>query len=542
MSIEPSSEEPRIPTEPTSAPFNDAPTQHQWAPPGVPTWGQAAAPFGAPPQPQFQPQFQPQPDLQAGPVPPPPPGYPPSPYSQYPGYGGPMYPGPPMPPKKNRGWIGWVVSLVVVALVLAGVYAIQSGGHDNPVQVGLGSTPSSGSTASEPAGEPGSGQPGPGACDDQDLTSCLLATPSGAQTFSSTWDNTLTPTVAQYVQQNFTAGNDVQIATQNLNDDGVQALAHTVWGATGAVDQIDIMLFRFGDARGAQAWALDREGSYMASFASGTSINVPGDSTAKGYSESSLDSSGYINTHYAQAVGDIAVVIRYSSESQIRPGDFQLWTGDQLARLKAGPAATASPSAAPSMPSLPSFAPSSGCVAATGGSPSVSALENCLMATPSGASPDTSTTYDTTENPTIAQYVDEYWSDETSDQQSAEVNLLEQSGLQNVAHRRWVSDSDQVSGDAVLLGYTTAPQAQGRALAESGVDMGGTEDCDSPGLPDAHCMQHSKDGNGYIWIQVIAWHGPVEMKMEVNCPDTANLKDALTWAQTELEELGPAAG
>jgi hypothetical protein len=526
MSAEPSSGEPQFPMGEPAQRY-DAPTQNQWAPPmsdaglaapvapppAAPAWGQPGA-FGSPVQP----------------------GPPPA-YQSYPGYGGPMYPPPPMPPKKSRAWIGWVVGLVVVCVVVGGVFVYRAH-NKNITPVSLG-TPSPG--ISQSAGAQGAGQPGPGACDPQDLTSCLLATPPGSEDFTSGWGTNQTPTVAEYVQQDFTAGNSAQNASNSLNLAGVQTLAHAAWFVSLDGNQMDIVLFRFSDQRGAQSWALNREGIYMAAFG-GTPISVPGDATAKGYTDTTPDSSGFIDTHYAQAVGDIAVVIRYSSKGQaVNSAEFQSWTGDQLARLQTGPSAGPESSAVSSMPNLPSFTSSSAC-AGSGGSPSASTLDGCLMPMPSGASPDTASSYDTTENPSLAQYVAEYWSNETADQQSYEVSLLQQYGAQAVAHRRWVTDSGQVSGDVVLLGFTNQAQAQGEALNQAGLDMPDTESCSSPSLPDAYCSEHQKDGSNDIWTQIIAWHGSVEMKFELNSYlSSADLADALTWAQTELELLGPAS-
>lgn len=527
MSFEPSSGEPQFPVgEP--AQHYDAPAQQQWAPPtydaapaapftpppAVPEWGQPGA-YGPPVQPGPPPAYQP-----------------------YPGYGGPMYPPPPMPPKKSKAWIGWVVSLVVVCVVLGSVFALRSH-KPNTVPVGLGATSSGG--PSQPTTVQATGQPGAGVCDDQDLTSCLVATPAGSSDFTTGWGADQTPTVAEYVQQDFLAGTGAQNATNNLNLAGVQTLAHAAWYADADGNQMDIVLLRFGDQRGAQSWALNREGIYEADD-NGTVIAVPGDTSAKGYTDPVRNSSGFIDTHYAQAVGDIAVVIRYATKgSVVNPAEFEAWSSDQLARLHTGAPASPESSAVSSMPNLPSFTSSSAC-AGSGGSLSVSTLDSCLMQMPSGASPDTASTYDTTENPSLAQYVAEYWNNETADQQGYEVTLLQQYGVQAVAHRRWVTNSSQVSGDVILLSFSNQTQAQGDALNQAGLDMPGTESCDSPNLPDAYCSEHKKDSNNDTWTQIIGWRGSVEMKFELNSYlSSADLADALTWAQTELELLGPAS-
>jgi hypothetical protein len=562
MFTDPSSDEPQVPTgepaQPSDAPM---PMPNQWAspgyeaapipapapmpapdpmsPPAVPTWGQAASPYGPPAPPGPPP----------GPQPGPPSGYPPYPGyqqnpgyqqcpQQYPGYGGPMYPAPPTPPKKSRAWVGWVSALVVVCLVLVFVYALQSHNKNAaPVSVGLGATPSG--AVSEPAGAAATGQPGPGVCDPQDLTSCLLPTPADGEGFATGWGADHTPTVAQYAQQEFTAGVAEQNAVNNLNNAGVQALAHAAWYSTLDDNEMDIMLFRFGDVRGAESWALDREGTYMAANL-GTPITVPGDSNAEGYSDTSADSSGFIDTQYAQAVGDIALIVRYSSKGQLSPPEFQEWASDQLTRLGTAPTPSPESSTASSMPSLPSFAPSAGCVGGSGPL-SASAVDGCLMQLPSGTSADTATTYDTTENPSLAQYVAEFWSSESSDQQSYEVSLLQQYGAQNIAHRRWETGGDQINGDVVLISFSSKIQAEGQALNQAGLDMPGNESCDTPSLPDAYCNVHPKDSSNNVWTQIIAWRGSVELKFQLNSLNTANLATGLAWAQTELEQLGPVS-
>ena len=358
------------------------------------------------------------------------------------------------------------------------------------------------------------------ACVPARLSSCLIAAPVGAGTFSGSWAQDTAVTAAQYAGEYPDAADQAAPSgvTGQLTADGVHTIVHHNW--YDGDDQIDIVLLDFATAQGAQAWALDRTGEFLAQ-GGGPTVAVPGDETGKAYAAAAPDSIGNVPLRYITTVGTVDLEIHYASTGSLQTPDFSLWAGAQYASLAGLPAPAATPT-----PTATAFQPAT-CPLN---------LAGCLMPLPSGGVAWFDPALPSTFSP--SDFSSRFFSGDAVTAADVTQELQNEHVVQ-IANETWGLNGLQSQAELVLL--QTRTEAQATALMQ----YLGTA---NPRYPNAFTISgypaavagsaSSTDSGGFTDGLVSAQVGTVVMQLwSYTYGSTFSTSNAQSWAGTELALL-----
>lgn len=404
--------------------------------------------------------------------------------------------------KRSHKKFWWISTSVVVALALiaAGVFALLPGRTGNSIVAKV-------------------------ACKTTDLASCLIKEPLGALQYSSAGDPWSHQTSADANQYQAAIAHDTPgIGSDDaafLGADTLRTLVHTDWNAVDG-DDVDLVLLKFDTQKGAQAWQSTRTAEILAAY-KGSAVTIPGDTTAKAYTGTTVDAQGNVDAAYSTLLGNIVFNVTYSSPKQLSAQDLKTWAGTELASLRTAPAAPADPADAGSGTEQ---------VACAAG------LTTCLMPMPAGgerwSTPESKLWVRSTAL-TVNQYVQLSWKD--SDQAQVSQNFSAD-GITGVVHDDWATDDDDKQADVYLVQAITAAGATKLASTNYGEpqwDPGLTGTSYSiAGEPDAQAWYTNKDKDGLVEFYYLQTFGNVIVEGWEFFYGSFDSGTATKWAQTEL--------
>lgn len=362
------------------------------------------------------------------------------------------------------------------------------------------------------------------------LSSCLMPMPSGAERWtnpsSSKWVKSLSLTNSQYVQLTWRDDTAEQPGVlADFTSDGVKAIGHDDWEMDDADKQADIYLIQ--TINSSSATSLGRKYFGQPDWGPGmTSVGyaIPDEPGAQAWYSSKKDAQGFTDFAFNTTIGNVVVdgwMFFYGSfdaSTATRWSQTELslitqsLTTQDLGRL---------PLTAPTLPA-----------AAQGTCPSAA---DCLLPLPASATDTTSTSYNAPEAVNAAAYSLQDESSMSDDYST----WLAADGFQSANHRSWTG-SNGATADAVLLKYANPAQAQAATSFEYGANAVGNRVCTDAAVPDSLCLalpvsDADPQLNETVWVT--AWKGDYEVSIHVTASDTADVADAYTWAQQQLDLL-----
>ncbi|HEV2640372.1 MAG TPA: hypothetical protein VGX23_34885 [Actinocrinis sp.] len=433
-----------------------------------------------------------------------PPGYDP------PGFPPAGYPPPPPARKPNRR-LEIVAGLVAVAVVIAGIFVVVANQGGSPAPQPTAAQPTVTTPVNPPA--PTTAPASPTALPEAAtcvaaLTDCLIPAPAGSSPENDSWGRSpTTETVSQYVGYFY---NDEDSAGQarmkaRLSDVGVSSIAKRTW-TTPDGQQVDDELLSFSTENGAQSWYdSDSAGD------TGTGFTIPDLQDARGFNRTA-DSAG-IAWSVAYGYSDSTAMEIWVEKSRANdPTDagtlantqIQLIDGHTTERVVPVPP---TPSAAPF---TPAHNPSTACAGGT--------IDSCLIGLPTGAVPWTGSSYYTSTDVTVEQYVDDNW--DQSDQANM-IQILTQAGVQKIAHRNWTTTTDD-QADVTILEYDSPSDAQTQDQSFQGA-LGGTTFSVGTG---AQGVVHTMNDVGDVDVEISGDTGPYQIVVNSFSPATADVAAA----------------
>jgi len=363
------------------------------------------------------------------------------------------------------------------------------------------------------------------------LQSCLMATPGDGQAWSnptdSHWVAGSSLTSAQLVHlfwENASAAVQQQVLT-NFNSDGVANIAHEDWTVNNNFEQADLYLIQTITATGASQLNSSNFGEPVwGGGLSGVSYTIPNASNAQAWYTNKTDSSGFIDFAYTTTVGNVIVFGWLYFYGSLDSGTANSWAEPELDRV--GGSTQTAPMGLFSLtaPTLPAASP--GTCPASG---------DCLLPLPAGASDTTTSSYQNGESLSAPAYVDQY----EAGSSDAITTWLNSDGFFSAEHRSWTA-SNGATADAVLLKYTTPAQAQAAAMLEYGVNASADRVCTDTAVPDSLCLAAPVSTSDLLQketIWVLAWKGDYEVSVSVSISNAADLVQAYTWTQQQLDML-----
>ena len=363
------------------------------------------------------------------------------------------------------------------------------------------------------------------------LQSCLMAAPGDGLAWSnptdSHWVAGSSLTSAQLVHlfwENASAAVQQQVLT-NFNSDGVANIAHEDWTVNNNFEQADLYLIQTITASGASQLNSSNFGEPVwGGGLSGVSYTIPNSSNAQAWYTNKTDSSGFIDFAYTTNVGNVIVFGWLYFYGSFDSGTANSWAEPELDRV--GGSTQTAPMGLFSLtaPTLPAAVP--GTCPASG---------DCLLPLPAGAADTTSSSYQSGESLSAPAYVDQY----EPGSSNGITTWLNSDGFFSAEHRSWTA-SNGAAADAVLLKYTTPAQAQAAAMLEYGVNASADRVCTDTAVPDSLCLAAPVSTSDLLQketVWVLAWKGDYEVSVSVSISDAADLAQAYTWAQQQLDML-----
>jgi hypothetical protein len=363
------------------------------------------------------------------------------------------------------------------------------------------------------------------------LQSCLSAVPGNGTPWTSPtdshWVSSPTLTSDQFVNLFWEAGSasERQQVLSDFSADGVTGIAHEDWTVNNAYEQADVYLIQTITAAGAAHLASANFGEpSWGGGLSGVGYSVPDSTGTQAWYTSKTDSNGFIDFAYTTNIGNVIVMGWMYFYGSFDSGTANSWAQPQVDRVQAS--AQTEPLGAFSLaaPTLP--APSQGACAASG---------DCLVPLPSGATDTTSSSYQGSTSLTAAEYADRYETTASIDIN----NWLVADGYASGEHRSWTA-SNGATADAVLLKFGTPEQAQAATLLDFGVNAPNNHVCTDGAVPDSLCIAAPTTATDLLQketVDVLAWKGDYEVSVSVRTFDSADLTQAYTWAQQQLDML-----
>ena len=487
------------------APPQNWPAPPGWQPPpqqnhpGAPTWPQNPAALGQPGQAAPLVPVQP-----AAPVP-----------MQSAGYGMPMvhgqydapvapgtYPYPivgqipgvgPAPVKQRRKlpkWMMYGIPGLVVVIVASILVALNIDNGPNPAVNKVQCAPGS-------------------------LVSCLIEPPAGAGKNSSSWATSTSVDATAYASAYADAAATQQPSEVSslVTGDGLKSIAHRSWYQ--GSNQIDLILLQFTSPQGAQAWADDRTGDFLA-LDSGPDISLPANPGGRAYTTASPDGAGDIDVRYITTVGAIDFEAHYASQGTLQQQDFDIWAGAEYSSLQTAPAPAPTPS-----PSATAFQ-----AATCPGS-----LTSCLMPFPSGGStvPGLPSTY------SVTAFANDFI---TKNDAPSAITKMQSDHVVGIDSEAWATNNFADAAQLIVLQTRTDAQAQD-LMTSLGGDADYTSSFEIPGYSSAIGRYSNKaDAQGFYEGLVYAQTGTIYVNLWLSFQNSFDTATTQSWAVTELNLLG----
>lgn len=435
----------------------------------------------------------------------------------------------------SKGNFGAGFTTVVGRIVLDVTYSSPNKLNSQDLRNWAGTELASLHTAPAAAADPATPAPGHQqvACG-SGIESCLAATPSGGQPWTSSADShwisghSLTPSQLAHLLWDDSSSATQQQVLSDFTSDGVTGVAHTDWSTEDAYKQADIYLVQTITAAGAQALENSDFGS-APNFGDGLTASdytIPDESGAEAWRTGKTDSSGFIDFAYTATIGNVVVMGWEYFYGSFDAGTANTWAQAQLDKIKASVKTEPMGLFSLTTPKLPAASERT-----------CTSTVNCLMRVPSGATDTTTTSsyYQGVQNLGASAYVNEYESSLADDMTS----WLTADGFSTAEHHAWTA-SNGATADAVLLKYRSPAQAQAAALLEFGINASGDRVCTAKAVPNSLCLAAPVSTEDYLQpetIRVLAWKGDYEVSISVTLSNSADLLHAYTWAEQQLDML-----
>lgn len=360
-------------------------------------------------------------------------------------------------------------------------------------------------------------------CDEANLASCLEKEPAGVTPDVSSWATNASPTAQQYADEYHDPGSQgSKSAVGNLQKAGLQAMAHEAWDFGTGDEYYDVVVMRFATSQGAQATALAFQGTSLApeegTGQHATVQGLPGE-VYPGTDGSGADASSGVDVRYAQAVGNLAMVV-HLGDASFDQGRFASWAGGEYLSLKTA-----------KIPAAPAETIDTATTSCT-------PLTSCLVAAPAGSAPwQTSWGGETTPSP--RQFVQQLYAGSFA---QTVADKLTNQGLTGIAHRTWaLNGGSGDEADLLLLQFKTTQGAESRADEEISNLGGGTKFAVSGPGGGQGVVTTSADSQGFYNTQLDGYVGNVEVELFTFAPQAAvSRNEATDWAQAEFEKLAAA--
>ena len=405
---------------------------------------------------------------------------------QVPGLG----PGPVKQRRKLPKWMMYGIPGLVVAIVASILVALNIDNGPNPAVSKVQCTPGS-------------------------LVSCLIAPPAGAGKNSSSWATSTTVDANAYASAyaDSAATQQPSEVSSLVTGDGLKSIAHRSWYQ--GSNQIDLILLQFDTPQGAQAWAADRTGDFLA-LDSGPDISLPANPGGRAYTTASPDGAGDIDVRYITTVGSIDFEAHYASQGTLQQQDFDIWAGTEFSSLQTAPAPQPTPS-----PTATAFQ-----AATCPGS-----LTSCLMPFPSGGSsvPGLPSTY------SINAFANDFITKSAA--QSA-ITKMQTDHVLGIDSEAWATNNFSDAAQLIVMQTRTDAQAQD-LMTSLGGDADYTSTFDIPGYSSAVGRYSNKvDAQGFYEGLVYAQTGTIYMNLWLSFQNSFDTATSQTWAVQELNLLG----
>jgi len=432
----------------------------------------------------------------------------------------------------TKGNINVGYSTVVGDIVLNVAYSSPNQLSVPDLQNWVGTELASLRTAPAAAADPAATAPGTQtvACG-SGLQSCLMAEPGDGtawtQPTDTHWISSPTLTSNQFVSLFWEKQSSAiqQQVLSNFSSDGVTGVSHEDWTIDNGDEQADIYLLQTITAAGATALTTSNFGEPVwGSGLSGVGYTIPNAAQTQAWYTNKTDSNGFIDFAFTSTVGNVIAMGWLYFFGSFDSSTANSWTEPEVDRLDSSVQTEPMGLFSLTAPALP--AAQQGACASSG---------DCLLPLPSGASDTTSTSYQVGKSLSASAYANQY---ETS--AADEVGTwLASDGFSSGEHRSFTA-SNGATADAALLKYATPAQAQAAALLEFGVDSQGQRACTDPAMPDSLCLAEPVSTTDLLQVEavrVLAWKGDYEVSVNVSISNSADLVQAYTWAQQQLDML-----
>lgn len=365
------------------------------------------------------------------------------------------------------------------------------------------------------------------------LSSCLMPTPDGGQPWGYAYNNThwisatnLTP---NQLVANLWHGDSSTIQSEVMSDltqNGVVGdIVHNDWGTNNFDDQGDIYLIQTLTQTGAGTLYNRNFGEPdWTGGLSGIAYTIPGEPQAESWYTNKPDSNGLIEYTFVANYGNVIIDGYLDFNGSFDSHIADEWAKEQLDRVSSTVHSQQMGLYSLNAPKLP---------AASQGT--CSAPDTCLMSLPGQASDATSASdYDATGLVDSGGYSTQYVTSISSDYG----NWLGADGFKSGSHRSWTVNG--VTADAALLQFGSAAQARAAALIDYGTNAQGQIDCTDAAVPDSLCLAQQPQTSDPLQmetIRVVAWKGSYEVSVSAKASNEADVADAYTWLQQQLNRL-----
>ena len=362
-----------------------------------------------------------------------------------------------------------------------------------------------------------------------DLQSCLAPMPSGAEHWQSPTDNNWvsgsTLTQSQLIKL-FWKTPDQTGVTENFTSNGVTGIAHTDWDTNNADDQADIYVIQTMTAIGANNLSSENFGEpHWDTGLSGISYTVPGEPNTQAWYTDKKDPSGFTDFYFMADPANVIIsgYLYFYNSLDLRTADE--WVASEINLVNRH--ISTQPMGLFSLAAPTLSAPAQASCPASG---------DCLMPLPAGATDTTSSSsyaVDKSVDPLV--YATQYDPAQVNDTAA----WLSADGFKSGEHRSWTA-SNGATADAVLLRYGKPAQAQAAVLLEYGDSTSTDRVCTDTAVSDSRCLAAPVGVEDYLQketVWVLAWKGDYEVSISVTTSDRADVADAYTWAQQQLDLL-----
>jgi hypothetical protein len=365
------------------------------------------------------------------------------------------------------------------------------------------------------------------------LGSCLVSMPHGGQRWASSvsklWVKGSTLTSNQFIQLNWDTAAVQQSVAATFSSDGVTGIGHEDWTTDNTEKQADLYLVQTITASGATQLGTSNFGEpdwtgTGVSGVTGVSFTIPNEPGAQAWYSSKKDSSGFVDFYFMQVVGNVIVNGWLYFYGPFDPATATSWAQSELDLVNQS--ASTQPMGLPSLtaPTLPA-ATQTACPASG----------DCLLPLPAGATDTTSSSYAASEQLDASDYAAQY----EGNSSDGFTTWLGSDGFQSAEHRSWTA-ANGADVDAALLKYGDPAQAKAATLLEYGGNASGDRVCTDSAVPDSICLATPVSATDLLQketIWVLAWQGDYEVSVNVTVSNGADVTDAYTLAQQQLDLL-----